>query len=159
VVLKRFIRQAQLDAHGPKLQSTADVVHLPQSNLSVRRETSYSGNRRLVDQTLWLVGNTDVNRKSEYVCEMIQGTHNMHSIRSVSALDVNKLLKWSLACFCAACIDESWHNCSNLAWSGDWEVEVLRVDDVGFVQATMKDVSGLGCGMILEQMVSTWHHI
>jgi hypothetical protein len=68
----------------------------------------------------------------------------VHSVRSVSTLDVNKLLKRSLGCFCAACIDENWHNCSNLAWASGWEVEVLRVDDVGFVQATVKDAFTFG---------------
>jgi hypothetical protein len=35
--LKRSIWRAQLDAHGPKLQSAANVVHILHANLSARR--------------------------------------------------------------------------------------------------------------------------
>jgi hypothetical protein len=139
-VLKRFIRQKQLDVEGPKLQCAADIVNLLHEHLSGRPETSYNGgDRRPVHRTFWLVEVDDVDREHEYMVDTIEGTRDLHSVQSVNRMEVNKLLKRNLACFCFACIDEKWGECINMAWCGDWKMEMLRPESVGYVQDTMKD--------------------
>jgi hypothetical protein len=51
VVLKRYIRNAQLNVHGPKLEDAETVMRFLREKLSVRPESCYSGKRRPVDRT------------------------------------------------------------------------------------------------------------
>ena len=107
------------------------MVKLLQENLSGQPETSYCEDRRPMDWKFWLIGVEDVDREHQFVCGKISGTHNSHSVRSISAMDVNKLLIKNLACFCDACIDENWSECINVEWYREWRVEMLRMDNVG----------------------------
>jgi hypothetical protein len=61
----------------------------------------------------------------------------MHSVHSVGAMDVNKLLKRGLACFFLACIDCNWADCESIAWAGDWMLEVLIPHNPGYVRGVM----------------------
>ena len=81
-VLKRYIRTAQLDIKGPKLQCAADVVRFLRKELSDRRKTVY-GDRRPVNGIFSHVLEGDVDRKHEYACEPILGCRDLHFIRSV----------------------------------------------------------------------------
>ena len=61
----------------------------------------------------------------------------MHSICSIGAMDVNKLLNRGLACFCPTCIDCNWGECESRPWVGDWVLEVFIVRNPGYVRAVM----------------------
>jgi hypothetical protein len=50
-------------------------------------------------------------------------------------MDVNKLLRKSLACFCA---DSNFSACENLAWIKHWQVEVLIPKFVGYACGAME---------------------
>jgi hypothetical protein len=54
-------------------------------------------------------------------------------------MDVNKLLKKNLACFCSYCVDFAFLACENLPWTKEWEVEVIILNNVGYVCHTMED--------------------
>jgi hypothetical protein len=54
-------------------------------------------------------------------------------------MDVNKLLKKNLACFCSYCVDFAFLARENLPWTKEWEVEVLILNNVGYVCHTMED--------------------
>ena len=136
-VIKRYMRNAQLDMLGPRLQDAETVCQFLREKLSVRPESSYSGERRPVRRTFWHVLEEDVDRETEYDCEPIKGCRDMHQIRSVGPMEVNKLLKRSLACFCSACIATNWEACENRAWTGEWDVEVLVVTRTAYVQGVV----------------------
>ena len=136
-VLKRYMCNAQLDVHGPKLEDVETVVRFLREKLSVKPESCYPGERRPVDRTFWHVLEEDVDREMEYDCEPIQGCRDVHQIRSVGKLDMHKLLKRNLACFYCACLDSNWEACENKAWVGLWQVEVLVVHEPGYVQAVI----------------------
>ena len=91
----------------------------------------------MVQRTFWHVLEEDVDREIEYNCEPIMGCRDVHQIRSVGKLDVYKLLKRGLACFCPPCIESNWEFCENSAWTGSWEVKVLVVHQPGYVQGVI----------------------
>lgn len=138
-VLKRYMHNAQLDVHGPKLQDAETVVRFLREKLSIRPKSCYSSERTPVDRTFWHVLEEDVDRETEYDCEPIKGCRDVHQIRSVGKLDVHKLLKRSLACFCPPCVDSNWEACENKAWTGPWEVEVLVVHQPGYVRGVITE--------------------
>jgi hypothetical protein len=111
-ILKRYIRTVQLDVNGPKLQSIADIVSFLREKLSQRPAIAYA-DKRPVSPTFWHIQAADIDREHEYDCEPIIGCQHMHSIRSIGTMDVNKLLKRGLACFCPACIDYIWGECES----------------------------------------------
>ena len=135
-VLKRYIRTAQLDVNGPPLQNAETVVDFLICKLSERPESAY-GDRTPVSRTFWRIYDDEVDRVTEYDCEPIVGCRDLHSVRSVGAMDVNKLCVRKLACFCAACIECKWGDCVNIAWAQDWEVEILVVGAPGYVRAVV----------------------
>jgi hypothetical protein len=96
---------------GPRLQDFETVYRFLREKLSERPESCYSSERRPVDCTFWHVTEDDIDRETEYDCEPIKGYREMHCVQSVGHLDVNKLLKRSLACFCPACIESNWDAC------------------------------------------------
>lgn len=133
-VLKRYIRNAQLDVQGPRLQDALTVVAFLRTNLGERPKTSYSGDRRPVSRTFWHIIEDDVDRENEYDCEPIRRCREVHQVRSVGSMEVNKLMKRNLACFCPACIAQKWGDCENKDWTGEWEVELLVVNKPGYVR-------------------------
>ncbi len=52
----------------------------------------------------------------------------MHSMRSFSSNDVNKLLKKDLAFFYCHCLDSNFKACVNLAWTMPWVIEILTTN-------------------------------
>jgi hypothetical protein len=79
---------------------------------------------------------TDVDRITEYTTNLIKGTRNMYYVWFVGSMDVNKLLKKNLACFCCFCcfcVDYNFSTCENLPWTKNWEVEVLIPNNMGYV--------------------------
>jgi hypothetical protein len=55
-------------------------------------KTSYSREQRLISLTFWYIKPSYVDRVIEHTCDTIKGTREVHSIRSIGAIDVNKLL-------------------------------------------------------------------
>jgi len=50
----------------------------------------------------------------EYTCDIIKGMRDVHSVRSIGAMHVNKLLKKTLACFYCFCVDPNFLDSKNL---------------------------------------------
>ena len=107
------------------------------------------GDRRHVNRIFWHVLEGDVDRKHEYDYEPIPGYRDLHSIRSVGRMEVGKLLKRSLACFCFSCIQGRWEACENRAWAGDWMLEVLVPLNSAYVQNVQ----------LQEFSVDDWHDV
>ena len=147
-VLKRYIRTAQLDINGLKLQCVAEVVSFLRKELSERPKTVY-GDRRPVNRTFWHVLEGDVDREHEYDCEPIPRCRDLHSIRSVGTMEVGKLLKRHLACFCFSCIEGNWEERENRAWAGDWMLEVLVPLNAAYVWNVQMS----------EFLVDDWHDV
>jgi len=74
-----------------------------------------SGERTLVQRTFWHVLEEDVDRETKYDYESIKGCRDVHQIQSVDKLNIHKLLKINLACFCLACVESKWEGCENVA--------------------------------------------
>ena len=47
----------------------------------------------------------DVEREYKYDCERMLGCRDLHSICFFDAMEVDKLMKQNLACFCFFCIE------------------------------------------------------
>lgn len=142
VVVKWFIRQAQLDREGPELANAAQVVHMLREKLSSRPETCYTGtNRRPVVRVFWHISKETLalERQTPFNAMPIAGTRDLHSIRSVNAISTNRLLTKSLACFCCFCLDCKWDNCENLAWTLGWNVQVLIPDNAVHVRSAISE--------------------
>ena len=118
------------------------------SKLSDRPNTVY-GDRRPVNRTFWHVLEGDVDREHEYDCEPIPKCRDFHSIRSVGSMEVGKLLKRSLACFCFSCIQGNWEACENRDWAGDWMLEVLIPLNSAYVRGVQQQ----------EFNVDDWHEV
>ena len=116
--------------------------------MSERPKTVY-GDRRPVNRTFWLVLEGDVDREHEYDCEPIPRCRDLHSIRSVGPMEVGKLLKRHLACFCFSCIEGNWEECENRAWAGDWMLEVLVPLNAAYVRNVQ----------LSEFSVDDWHDV
>ncbi len=56
-------------------------------------ETSYSQDQRLINCIFWRIKPHGIDGVIEYTCTTIRGTHDIHSVRFIGAMDVNKLLK------------------------------------------------------------------
>ena len=136
-VVKRYIRTAQLDAMGPELVNAEQVVNLLREKLSSRPETSYtSTNKSDVFRYFWHVTKAalETERKTPYMCMQIAGTRDLHQIRSVGAMETNRLLTRSLACFCFSCLECKWDECENLEWTRGWKVETLILENQAHVR-------------------------
>jgi hypothetical protein len=42
----------------------------------------------------------DIDKAIQYIVETIKGARDLHSVKFAGAMDVNKLMKKSLSCFC-----------------------------------------------------------
>jgi hypothetical protein len=62
-VLKRYIRNAQLDVSGPRLQDAETICRFLREKLSERPESCYSGERRPMDYTFWYITEDDIDRE------------------------------------------------------------------------------------------------
>ena len=101
-VVKRYICTAQLDLDGRELANAEQVVNLLREKLLSRRETLYLGtNKSIVFRHFWHVTKAalEIERKTLYMCLHILGTRDLHQIWSVGAIETNRLLTKSLACF------------------------------------------------------------
>ncbi len=80
VVLKCFIWQAQLNVESPELPNEEQVVSLLKEKLSGRPESLYSsGSRRFVTCIFFHVKPIGVDRVTQYTCDTIKGTRDLHS--------------------------------------------------------------------------------
>jgi hypothetical protein len=59
----------------------------------------------------------DVDMVNEYTCEAIKGTKDLHSIRSMGVMDLNKLMKKSLSCLCSFYVDDNFVAYDSLPWT------------------------------------------
>jgi spore maturation protein CgeB len=72
-------------------------------------------------------------------------------------MDVNKLLKKSLACFCCFCLDSNFQSREKLPWTNEWEVEVLILDSVAYVHSAMEVTFQVDeWDEYMDMMVITW---
>jgi len=111
----------------------------------------------LVQHTFWNVKLTNVDWVIEYTCSFIKRTRDVHSILLVGPMDVNKLLKKSLACFCYFCLDSNFQACEKLPWTNKWEVEVLIFDNMAYVHNAMEVAFQVDeWDEYMEMMVITW---
>lgn len=120
-----------------ELANAEQVVNLLTEKLSSRPETSYSGtNKSVVFRRFWHVTKAalETERKIPYMCMRIAGTRDLHQIRSVGAMETNRLLTKSLACFCFFCLDCKWDHCENLQWTRGWRVEALIPENAAHVR-------------------------
>ncbi len=69
-------------------------------------------------------------------------------------MDVNKLLKKSLSCFCCFYVDVKFSTCENVPWMQSWEVEVLIHNNASYVHSAMENAFKKMNGMIMEMMVN-----
>ncbi len=106
--------------------------------LSHQLETSYLGEHRPISHIFWYIQPIDVDRVIDFTCTTIKGTKNVHSMNFVGAMDVNKLFKKNLACFCYFCVDFNFSACKNLPWTQCWEVEVLILTNVVYAHSAME---------------------
>jgi hypothetical protein len=102
---------------GFQLETTQQVVDLFCSHLKTHPKTSYSGDQSPVMRTFWHFNLVDVDKVIEYNINSIKGTRDVHSVRFVGLMDVNKLLRKTLACFCCFCVDSNFLTCENFAWT------------------------------------------
>lgn len=122
-----------MDAIGPKLQNVEDAVAFLWEHLNTRLETSYTWQMKQVTHVFWHVKITNVDQENIYTCDNIKESQKIHSIRSFSSNDVNKLLKKDLACFCFHCLDSNFWACGNLAWTKPWDIEILNSNNLAYV--------------------------
>jgi hypothetical protein len=80
----------------------------------------------------------DVDWITKGTTNSIKGTRDLHYVQFVGSMDVNKLLKKQLACFCYFYVDYNFSTCENLPWTKNWEVEVLIPNNVGYVCSAME---------------------
>jgi len=81
VVVKRFLRCEQFNAHVDKLTNVEKVVSFFCKELFYRPESSYTSKRKPFHQLFWHNKSIDVERNSTtYACEDIEGTMKIHSI-------------------------------------------------------------------------------
>ncbi len=104
-----------MDVNGPKLQNVKDVVTLMCAHLFSWPETFYIRERKLVTCVFWHVKTTDVDHHTKYLCDYVKGSQNLHCVKFVSILNVNKMLENDLSCFCCFCLNSDYKNCVNLA--------------------------------------------
>jgi hypothetical protein len=75
----------------------------------------------------------DVDRVNQYDCEPIKGIQDLHSIKFVGVMDVNKIMKKNLSCFYYFCVDGNFVTCENLPWTEEWEVDIFIPCSTTFV--------------------------
>jgi hypothetical protein len=122
------------------LQNVEQVVVLLRGKLSGQSENAYIGVQRLVTQVFFHVKPDDIDRVNEYSsCETINCTMELHSIRSMGVMDVNKLMKKSFSCFCCFSVGGNFPKCENLPWTKGWEVEMLIPSNIRFIGEVMLD--------------------
>lgn len=138
-VVKSFVRREQLKAYGRKLQCAADVVGYLKATLSVRVETSYSGQRKPLERHFWHVLEQEVDslRHEPHACDSVVGTRKLHSILATNKNHLTHLMVKNLACFCVFCIDNKWSSCINVKWTGEWEAKFLQPASPEFVRKMM----------------------
>jgi hypothetical protein len=80
VILKRFIRQVQLDVERPQLQNLEQVVNLLWNCLSTQQKKSYSWAKRLVTWTFWHVKLANVDQIAKYITNLFKWTRDLHYV-------------------------------------------------------------------------------
>jgi len=140
-MLKRFIRKVQLDVQGLELENAKEVVSLLKEQNEVDDpKSSYSdASTRFVTQTFFHVKPNDIDKVTKYIIETIKSTQDFHSIRSIGAMDVNKLMKKSLSYFHCFYVDGNFLTSENVLWMEEWEVEVLVPNNITFIHEIMLD--------------------
>jgi hypothetical protein len=75
---------------------------------------------------------------TDFKCTTVKGTRDVYSMKFAGAMDVNKILKKTLTCFCCFYVDSNFSTCKNLPWTQCWEVEVLIHINVAYVCMTIE---------------------
>ncbi len=92
VIIKWFLQQEQLNAHGVPLQNVADVVSFLNKSLFKRPKTSYTGHCKPIKKIFWFIGIDDVYWNIAHACDPISGTQKLHSICALNQYDDTKLM-------------------------------------------------------------------
>ncbi len=83
------------------MKNVKQVVLLLKTKLNGWFKSSYSSDSmRYVNNIFFHVKLDDIDKAIQYIVETIKGARDLHSVKFASAMDVNKLMKKSLSCFC-----------------------------------------------------------
>jgi len=90
-------------------------------------------------QFFWEIMESDVEslRDNNHKCDVVPGTHRIHSIMATNKNQMAQIMMKPLACFCAFCTDNQWSDCVNVHWTGEWEAKYLQPADNDFVRSAM----------------------
>ncbi len=72
----------------------------------------------------------DVGRKFAWDCKSILGSRLVHSIYSISHIDVTLLNMRQLACFCLECMDNNAGFCENKFHVQPWMLHMLEPHNI-----------------------------
>ena len=72
-----------------------------------------------INRKFWLTRG-DVDRYNAWGCEIVEGSHSLHSISGFCRHDPTQVRTRWLSCFCDACIRGHWRSCCNKAYVAKW---------------------------------------
>jgi hypothetical protein len=123
-VVKRALRNEQLQHHDRQMQNTSHSVEFLNSYFSSRVSNSYARSTTDdCDRTFWHVDLEDVNKDYSWGCNTLfhwgsrsqhiapLGSRSLHSIMENSIGDPTCHLVRELSYFCLYCIEKDWANC------------------------------------------------
>lgn len=96
------------------------------------------GEQQPVSPTFGYIKPFYVDRVTKHTCDTIKGTREVHIVRFVGVMDVNKLLKKDLGLFLLLLF--GFYILALWKSTKEWEVEVLIPNSVGYVRHTMEDI-------------------
>ena len=125
-MLKCAIRSEEMNFESrTRLQKAADVVDFCNRKES-EEHRAYGKARRTVIRYFHLIGANDVDRTRDLDCQPIPGTRSVHSVSSVSPINVTYLHIRELACFCPECMDDNPMLCGRQNHVKHWALKVLQ---------------------------------
>ena len=125
-MLKCALRREEMNFQSrTRLQSAADVVNFCNCK-ELEEHRAYGRARRSVIRYFHLIDPAAVDRTRDLDCMAIPGTRSVHSVSSVSPINVTYLHIRQLACFCTECMDDNPLFCSRQNHVRHWDLKVLQ---------------------------------
>jgi hypothetical protein len=75
-IIKQFLWQEQVNAHGVPLRNVANIVSFLCKSLFERPKTSYTGHHKPIKRIFWFIGINDVDKNTAHDCDPIHDTQN-----------------------------------------------------------------------------------